>query len=135
MRSRAFTLPASRMPLISRSTDATAVCSSASPPSGQAEQVALAQDRHFDLLHGCTLRGLSPGLPGWRRRRRGPPSDAGQAVDQGVDARARRGQPRTQVVALVGDGAQLLLQQGVRSLLLFVAQQESFDAFGKIRQS
>ena len=69
------------------------------------------------------------------RRRRVAALGAGQAVDQGVDARACSGQARTQVVALVGDGAQLLFEQGVRSLLLLVAQQQSFDAFGEIRQS
>ena len=59
MRSRALTLPPSRIALISRSTSATASSSALLAAVGAAEEVALAEDRDFDLLHP-TLRSGSP---------------------------------------------------------------------------
>ena len=56
----------------------------------------------------------------------------GQAVDEGVDARAGGGEARLQRVAFAGQRGRALLQQGIGALEFLVTQQQSFDSFGQL---
>jgi hypothetical protein len=56
---------------------------------------------------------------------------ARQAIEEHVDAAARRVEPRAQVVALVRRGGQLLAQQGIGALHFFMPQQQALDPVGE----
>ena len=58
----------------------------------------------------------------------------GQAREQRVDARARRGQPRTRAVAFVRDAVELALEQLDGALEFVVPQQQPLDAVGEFLQ-
>ena len=103
MRSRAFTLPPSRIALISRSTSADRLEQRALAAVGAAEDVALAEDGDFDLLHPTLLQRRRRRC----RRRRRAVGLARQALEQHVDPAARGVQARAQVVAFGGDRGEL----------------------------
>src|SRR6476661_8493813 len=56
----------------------------------------------------------------------------GQAFEQRVDPRARRGEPRLERVALLREGLDLLRQQRVGALQLLVTHEQPLDAFGNL---
>jgi len=55
-----------------------------------------------------------------------------QPLDQRIDARAGGGIARAQVVPLGGDRRELLLEQGIGPLELFVAKDQPLDAVGEV---
>jgi hypothetical protein len=57
---------------------------------------------------------------------------AGQAVEQGVDARARRAQAGPEGITLGAKRLHLAVEQGVGALEFFVSHQQALNALGDL---
>ena len=127
MRSRALTLPASRMRAHLAVDVGHRLEQRVLAAVGAAEQVALAEDRDFDLLHPTLLSGSSPsvapslGSAGSRGRR-------SSSTSMRLRAAFRR---ERRLSRSLRHGGELRRQQRVGALQLLVPQKQALDPVGE----
>jgi hypothetical protein len=119
MRSRALTLPPSRMAVIPCPPQPRQLGQQRFAAFGAAQHVDLAEDGDFNLLHGA--HGPAP-LPASAGRRSSNASMRARAA-----ARRERRLSRSAVTAM-----QLLFDQGAGALELLVAQHQAVHAFSEV---